>query len=187
MEIDALSDEVLMQRVCARDVDAFRVLYSRYETRLFNFALRYSEDRILAEDLMQETFWRVWQGARSFDPSRGDFRRWVYRVALNVARTEFSHKRHVMELPLEDESWEAASSADHPTTGIQSKQTAARVAAALASLSPTLREVVVLRCMEGLKFREIARTTGAPVGTLKSRFHRAVSDLRRKLLPGEQR
>jgi RNA polymerase sigma-70 factor (ECF subfamily) len=186
MEIDSLSDEILMQRVCARDVDAFRVLYNRYEARLFSFASRYCEDRILAEDLMQETFWRVWQGARTFDPSRGDFRRWVYRVALNAARTEFSHKRYVMERPLEDESWEAASAVDHPISGIQRKQTSARVAAALANLSPALREVVVLRCMEGLKFREIAETTGASVGTLKSRFHRAVGDLRRKLLPGEQ-
>ena len=103
MEIDSLSDEILMQRVCARDVDAFRVIYNRYEARLFSFASRYCEDRILAEDLMQETFWRVWQDARTFDPSRGDFRRWVYRVALNAARTEFSHKRHVMELPLRDD------------------------------------------------------------------------------------
>lgn len=185
MELDTLSDENLMKRVCARDVDAFRVLYSRYESRIYNFASRYCEDRVLAEDLLQETFWRVWQGARTFDPARGEFRRWIYRVALNAARSEFSRKRHTQELPLEGSFPEAACPAEDRVGHLHREQSANRVAEALAGLSPVLREVVVLRCMEGLKFREIAASTGASVGTLKSRFHRAVNDLRRRLLPGE--
>jgi RNA polymerase sigma-70 factor (ECF subfamily) len=62
----------------------------------------------------------------------------------------------------------------------------ALVASALGELSPGLREVVALRCMEGMKFSEIAEVTGAPAGTLKTRFHRAVAQLRRRLAPGEQ-
>jgi RNA polymerase sigma factor (sigma-70 family) len=185
MELDALTDENLMKRISARDVDAFQVLYRRYEARIYNFASRYCADPVLAEDLLQETFWRVWQGARTFDPSRGEFRRWVYRVALNTARSEFSRKRHTQELSLEGQFPEATSATEDSVDRLQRVQSAHRIAEALAGLSPVLREVVVLRCVEGLKFREIAASTGASVGTLKSRFHRAVNDLRRRLLPGE--
>ncbi len=73
MDIEALGDEVLMRRVCTRDVDAFRVLYGRYELRVFNFVFRCVGERALAEDLLQETFWRIWQAAHTFDPARGGF------------------------------------------------------------------------------------------------------------------
>jgi RNA polymerase sigma-70 factor (ECF subfamily) len=185
MDIETLSDEALMQRVCARDAEAFRVLYCRYEARIFNFALRICGNRALGEDLLQEAFWRVWQGARTFDPSRGDFRRWVYRVALHAARSELSRKRYTRESSLIEDSPEGSWTTNTPASEFQQKETAALVAQALAGLSPTLREVVVLRCVEGLKFSEIAATTHAPVGTLKARFHRAVADIRRRLLPGE--
>src|SRR5512136_1404723 len=98
MEIEVLADETLMRRVCERDADAFRVLYARYELRIYNFVLRCTGDRGLAEDLLQETFWRVWQAARTFDPARGAFRSWLYRVALNATRSELALNRYSREL-----------------------------------------------------------------------------------------
>jgi RNA polymerase sigma-70 factor (ECF subfamily) len=77
-------------------------------------------------------------------------------------------------------------SSDNPQSRLERRETEALVSAALARLSPALREVVALRCMEGMKFSEIAAVTGAPAGTLKTRFHRAVAELRRRLAPGEQ-
>ncbi len=76
--------------------------------------------------------------------------------------------------------------ADDPETRLERGETSALVASALAGLSPSMREVVALRCMEGMKFSEIAAVTGAPAGTLKTRFHRAIAELRRRLAPGEQ-
>jgi RNA polymerase sigma-70 factor (ECF subfamily) len=191
MEIEALADEVLMKRICARDVDAFRVLYSRYELRVFNFLLRCAGNRALAEDLLQETFWRVWQAARTFDSTRGGFRSWIYRVALNAARSELALKRYAREsrdgiIPERSNSPARQGSSDNPQSRLERGETEALVSAALARLSPALREVVALRCMEGMKFSEIAAVTGAPAGTLKTRFHRAVAELRRRLAPGEQ-
>jgi RNA polymerase sigma-70 factor, ECF subfamily len=191
MEIEALADEALMKRICARDVDAFRVLYSRYELRLFNFVLRCAGNRALAEDLLQETFWRVWQAARTFDPTRGEFRSWLYRVALNATRSELGLKRYSCEnldgvIPEGSSPLPRGGGLDDPARRFERKETEALVASALAGLSPVLREVVALRCMEGMKFSEIAAVTGAPAGTLKTRFHRAVAELRRRLAPGEQ-
>jgi RNA polymerase sigma-70 factor (ECF subfamily) len=191
MDIEALADEILMKRVCARDVDAFRVLYFRYELRVFNFLLRCAGDRALAEDLLQETFWRVWQAARTFDSARGGFRSWVYRVALNAARSEMALKRYAREsregiIPEMSDLPVGPGSSDNPQSRCERRETEALVSAALARLSPALREVVALRCMEGMKFSEIAAVTGAPAGTLKTRFHRAVAELRRRLAPGEQ-
>jgi len=191
MDIEALGDEALMRRVCMRDVDAFRVLYGRYEIRVFNFVFRCVGERALAEDLLQETFWRMWQAAHTFDPARGAFRSWIYRVALNATRSEMGLKRHSREIREGDTAGETTSRtgqgpADDPEIRFARGETAALVAAALAGLSPAMREVVALRCMEGMKFSEIAAVTGAPAATLKTRFHRAIAELRRRLAPGEQ-
>lgn len=190
METEALADEALMKRVCARDAEAFRVLYARYELRVFNFVLRCTGDRGLAEDLLQETFWRVWQAARTFDPVRGAFRSWLYRVALNATRSEMALSRYSREVPdavphhTPGPAMQGA--AANPLNRFERREMETMVASALTQLSPGLREVVALRCMEGMKFSEIAAVTGAPAGTLKTRFHRAVAELRRRLAPGEQ-
>ncbi len=177
-----------MRRVRGRDVDAFRELYGRYELRVFNFVLRCTGQRTLAEDLLQEIFWRVWQAARTFDPSRAGFRTWLYRVALNATRSELVLKRYAFEdrTGIVPEVAQDANRGDDPAGHLERRETEARVAKALARLSPTLREVIALRCMEGMKFSEIAAVTGAPAGTLRTRFHRAVAELRRRLAPGEQ-
>jgi len=166
MQMELLSDAALMKRVRNRDVDAFQVLYSRYESRIFNFLLRYVENRPLAEDMLQETFWRVWQAAASFQAERGEFRSWLYRVALNVARTEMAHKRYGLDrLAPDTPSHEAAC---HPSTGrehdpaglLEQQESRTLVEKALSGLSPSMREVIVLKCLEGMKFSEIASVTG---------------------------
>ncbi|RPI23461.1 MAG: sigma-70 family RNA polymerase sigma factor [Acidobacteria bacterium] len=188
MQMDSLSDQVLMKRIRSRDVDAFQVLYSRYEARIFNFVLRYAGDRALAEDLLQETFWRVWQAAATFQSERGEFRSWLYQVALNVVRTEMVHKRHTLEQAAADphSSDPKAGPADDPGDRLVQQENTTLVAKALSGLTPPMREVVILKCFEGMKFSEIASVTGTPEGTLKSRFHRAVAELRRRLVTGER-
>jgi RNA polymerase sigma-70 factor, ECF subfamily len=184
--MQVLSDRALLERAARGDADAFTMLYRRYERPVFGVLLRLAGGRRpLAEEWLQEAFTRVWLGAGTHDPARGEVRPWIYKIALNTARSELSRKRHRTPHVSLDES-----GLDLPDEGAGEGQVAARlddarrteaVALALRELPDFMREVIVLRCSRELSFAEIAEVTGAPQGTLKSRFHRAVAALREVL------
>jgi RNA polymerase sigma-70 factor (ECF subfamily) len=184
-----LSDDALIERVARHDPDAFTVLYRRYERPVFSVLLRLGGQRALAEEWLQEAFTRVWLAAGSHDPARGRVKPWIYAIALNTARSELGRTRHraphvsleAAELELPDASGSEPSLAAR----LDDRRQADALAAALVELPDYLREVVVLRCSRELSFAEIAEVTGAPEGTLKSRFHRAMLALRARLGPGE--
>jgi RNA polymerase sigma-70 factor (ECF subfamily) len=180
--VEISTDRALMLRVANGDADAFAVLYRRYERPIFGFLLRLAGRRAVAEDLLQETFTRVWLAAQTWDPARGTFKGWLYKVALNTARNELVKKVHsAPHLPLGPGAHELADSgrgAESLADELDRSLRASAVARALAELPDYMREVVVLRCSQQLSFAEIAEATGAPEGTLKARFHRAVAALR---------
>ena len=179
-----LADRTLLERVARGDADAFTVLYRRFERRIFGMLLRLAGGRrALAEEWLQEAFTRVWLGAATHDPSRGEVRPWLYKIALNTARSQMARKGHRTPHVSLDEA-----GLDLPDEGaaeigarLDEARQASAVARALQDLPDFMREVVVLRCSRQLTFAEIAEVTGAPQGTLKSRFHRAVSALREAL------
>jgi RNA polymerase sigma-70 factor (ECF subfamily) len=184
-DMSALDDQALMKAVVDRDPDTFAALYRRYERPLYNFLLRVTRQRPLAEDLLQETFTRVWRAARTWDPGRGSVRSWLYKIALNAARSELARKVHrAPHVPLEDGGPELAEEGSGEGRLADRLDHAGRARAlnrALDALPDFMKEVVVLRCQQQLSFAEISRVTGAPVGTLKSRFHRATVALRTRL------
>src|SRR5689334_5071516 len=96
------TDEALAADVARGDAAALRALYERHERLTFNVLLRLTGNREAAQDLMQETFTRVWTMARTFDPDRGRFKGWLVTIALNLARSEMSKKRYAaVHLPAE--------------------------------------------------------------------------------------
>jgi RNA polymerase sigma-70 factor (ECF subfamily) len=186
------SDRALVEGAARGDADAFATLYRRYERPVFGVLLRLAGGRrALAEEWLQEAFTRVWLGASTHDPSRGEVRPWIYRIALNTARSELARKHHRAAHVSIDES-----GLDLPDDSAGEKRVAARldearraevVALAIRELPDFMREVIVLRCSRELSFAEIAEATGAPEGTLKSRFHRAVLALREAVARAEGR
>jgi RNA polymerase sigma-70 factor (ECF subfamily) len=184
----SLSDGALLERVTHGDTDAFTVLYRKYERPVFGILLRLASGRrALAEEWLQEAFTRVWLGAATHDPSRGEVRPWIYKIALNTARTEMARKHYrAHHVPVDEPGLDLSDGAGGEgeiATRLDGARQAAAFAAALDLLPDYLREVVVLRCSRELTFAEIAQVTGAPQGTLKSRFHRAVTTLRKALGP----
>jgi len=172
------TDEALMAAVAGGDAAALSALYDRYERPTFNLILRLAGRRDVAEELMQEAFTRLWTTARLFRGERGSFKPWLFTIALNLTRSELSRKRYRVRHLEPEAAEELPALTAGPELLAVRAQEAQRVVAALARLSPLLREIVVLRIYQQLKFAEIARMAGAPEGTLKARFHRAVAELR---------
>ncbi len=179
------SDDALLVRVAHGDTEAFTVLYRRYERPVFAVLLRLGGQRALAEEWLQEAFTRVWLAAARHDPARGAVRPWIYAIALNTARTQLGRKRHRTPHVSIDESGmdlpDATGGEPLLSARLDQQKQATALAEALLELPDYLREVVVLRCSRELSFAEIAAVTGAPQGTLKSRFHRAVLALRARM------
>jgi RNA polymerase sigma-70 factor (ECF subfamily) len=165
----------LVQRAQRGDHDAFAVLASVVIGRAGRTARLILRDPELARDAVQESLigaWRDLPGLR--DPDR--FEAWVHRLTvracLRLARRE-RHRRVEVELPLED--------IGHPALLEHEVAERHAIDTALRRLDPERRALVVLHSYVGLALPEVAATLGLPLGTAKSRLHRALKELRRSL------
>jgi len=170
----AVEDADLISRVRRGDVEAYNLLVSRWEKRVFNYLLRLTASPDDALDLSQDAFLKAYQNIRKLDdPAR--FGPWLYRIAHNEAYSFFRKRRP--ETALEDVSPER-----NPAPGFPMDLSLA-VTAALDRLNPEQREAVVLKVYEGFKFDEMAEILGCPVSTVKSRLYTALDLLKTELAP----
>ena len=186
MGADEITDERLVARTVRGDVAAFEVLYDRYASTVMGLALRIVADHALAEEVVQETFWRVWQNAASFQAQRGAFAGWLLGITRNLA-IDLCRRRRVRpqvlldqadESPIERIPDQAADVAEAAWTAIKHQQ----VYAALSDLPPDQRRVIELAYFGGLTRQEIAAKTGEPLGTIHTRARLALKKLRAALL-----
>jgi RNA polymerase sigma-70 factor (ECF subfamily) len=170
----AVEDADLITRVTRGDIEAFNILVSRWEKRVFNYLLRLTGRQEDAMDLSQEAFLKAYQNIRKLDdPAR--FGPWLYRIAHNEAYSLFRKRRPETAL-------EEAPLQGNPAPGF-SLDLSLAVTAALDRLNPEQREAVVLKVYEGFKFDEIAEVLGCPVSTVKSRLYTALDLLKTELAP----
>jgi RNA polymerase sigma-70 factor (ECF subfamily) len=164
-----------MERLRARDSVAFEQLYDAYHRLVFGIALRMLSDSTMAEDLTQSVFMKLWTSPESFRD--GNFAAWLARVtrnrALDVLRSRASHATG--EIP-----------ADIPTEGsiddiVFSKIDSQRVRTALAALPDEQRSPIEMGFFGGITHEEIARRTGIPLGTIKTRIRSGLRRLRGEL------
>ncbi len=163
-----------MERVQRGEVQAFELLFERFRGRLFGFLYRRCGDGSVAEDLLQETWFRVVRSRDRFDPRRR-FSTWLFQIANNLCRdrgrrleVERRGKQNISEAML----------ADAPAVRSTPVEAKLDMTGRLARLSDRLREVVVLRYFHDQSEREIARIVGIPAGTVKSRLHQAIRVMR---------
>ena len=185
---DELSDEQLMDRLAGPEVEAtLSALYDRYGRTVFGVGLKLLGDRSSAEELVQEVFLKVWRSSATFDPSRGSFSTWLYKVTRNVA-LDLHRKRARRLSPLPDGGPHLAAARD-PSAGpqeiVDDSWLSWRVSRALEGLSRAHREVIELAYFQGLSQREISRRTGVPLGTVKTRTSSAMKRLREGLVVGD--
>lgn len=169
------SDDCLMQAFQGGDVDAFEELVRRYRGRLAAFAESQLHDPSAADDVVQETFLRVYQEHRDYIP-RGRFRAWAYTIARNLCRDRFralARRRYDPDMPLILLTG-LAREGDGPDRDEEEEWRLERVRSAAAELPEPMRQVVQLKYYHGLTAREIAELQDCPVGTVKSRLHYAL-------------
>jgi len=168
--MNSVPDEDVMLQVRDGEVHMLGVLFDRYQTPLYNFYAKMTQDRTLSEDLVQDVFLRILRYRHTYRPET-PFRAWVYQIARN-ARVDAARKAKP-EVPMLAEPM-------GPATGdsAQQKQEAALLQKALMQLPEDKREVLILSRFQELKYEEIARMMGCEVGTVKVRVHRALQQLR---------
>ena len=175
-----LPDEELLEKIGNGDESACQELFERYKTRLYNFILRTVGEDMLAEDVFQETFIRIVQNARSFQP-RAKAVTWIYRIAYHLSIDALRRTRHHPNY--EEITEELAADQWSPDEIAVLRSQRAILQDALAQLSAAQRAVVILAIIEERSQLEIAEMTGVPVGTVKSRLHYALKKLAIVLRP----
>jgi RNA polymerase sigma-70 factor (ECF subfamily) len=171
------TDGDLVRLMIAGSEDAFGALYERWSPAVFRFALHMSGDRQIAEEVTQDTFMAMIRRPVLFDETRGSLVSWLLGIARNVTRRALGAAVGDEAL---DEAEEPASGADvlHDLTR---RETIDAVRQAVVSLPPAYREVVVLCDLQELDYRDVAEALDCPVGTVRSRLHRARAMLIAKL------
>jgi RNA polymerase sigma-70 factor, ECF subfamily len=181
---DEISDEQLMSRLGGPGVEtAISTLYDRYSRTVFGVGLKILGDRSSAEELVQDVFLKVWRSASTFDPSRGSFSTWLYRVTRSCALDLYRKRAHKVHPVPEGESYLATArdSSAGPQEVVDESWLSWRVSRALEVLDAPHREVIELAYFRGLSQREVSERTGLPLGTVKSRTASAFKKLRGEL------
>jgi RNA polymerase sigma-70 factor (ECF subfamily) len=180
-----LSDEQLMTSLDGPEVEgAISTLYDRYGRTVFGVGVKILGDSSLAEELVQEVFLKVWRSSGTFDPSRGSFSTWLYRVTRSVA-LDLYRKRARRIRPVPDGALHVATIGDlsaGPQEIVDESWLSWRMSRAIEVLDAPHREVIDLAYFEGLTQREISERTGVPLGTVKTRTANAYKSLRKDLM-----
>ena len=181
-----LSDEVLASQVARGNSAALEALYDRHSATVLGLTLKIVGDRLAAEDVLQETFWRVWKSADTFQPQRGSFTSWLFRIARNLAID--TYRRRNVRPQVMPEGDDAASDLDQtadPNTDVAQQAQSAlenkQVRTAMSSLPGVQRQVIELAYFYGMTRQEIAEATGEALGTIHTRARLALQKLREEL------
>ena len=184
------SDRELMERVKHGDTSAFNLIVQRHKVLLTNFAYRFLGDREMAEDIVQETFLRVYKNAERYRSDKAGLRTWMYRIAANLCKNELRNRGRRWKIlvkpvignqddsdPIED----IPDAVPGPDSQLEKKELQETLAAAITRLPEKLRAVIILRDIDGMTYEEISQITEKPVGTVKSRLNRARLMLKDKM------
>ena len=173
------TDHALVVRMQSRDEEALASLYDRHAGLVFTLARRIVGDRALAEDVVQDAFFRCWREAAQYDPARGSVTAWLMGVTRNRAIDLLRSRSHQARL--------RETSEISPMLGNESRGEGDvlrdTVSSALAVLSVEQRDAIALAYYGGLTQSEISHLRATPLGTVKTRMRSALDRLRTTLKP----
>jgi RNA polymerase sigma-70 factor (ECF subfamily) len=186
MAVEQLSDEVLAAQVARGESSALETLYDRYASTVLGISLKIIGDRAAAEDVLQETFWRVWRSAATYQSQRGSFAGWLFKIARNLAIDAY-RRRKIRPRPIADVDDNDSKLDQRPDPNMdvarQSQELLKhnQVLSALATLPRVQRQVIEMAYFYGMTRQEIAEATGEALGTIHTRARLALQKLREEL------
>ena len=183
---EPLNDETLAAQVAQGDGAALEALYERYSSTVLGVALKVIGDQGAAEDVLQETFWRVWRSAATFQSQRGSFASWLFRITRNLAIDAYrrSNVRPQAMTGVADPESVLDQIADPDMNVAEQTQSILKnrqVRSALNTLSQVQRQVIEMAYFYGMTRQEIAEATGQALGTIHTRARLGLQKLREEL------
>ncbi len=180
------SDKELIELTKAGDNDAFGVLVLRYLKPLFNFVVRLSLSSSVAEDVVQETFVKAWKKIGRFD-TRKNFKPWLYTIARNTFLDAVKKKKEIpiSSFDTEEGNYIEDTSADDSIDVFEAfdqKKMSEHLKAAIETLPAMYQTVLSLHLEEGMTFQEIGDILGESIDTIKSRYRRACTKIRKLIV-----
>ncbi len=179
-------DVSLVARCLRGDETAWEDLLRLHSRRVYGLCFRFTNSGQEAQDLTQEVFLRVFRTLKTFRSTEGSFTTWLARVTRNLLIDHYRRTRQERatdsieeQLPVIEE--ESAASSPRPDQSLAGREASEILQAALQTLSPDLREAVILRDLQEMEYREIADVLQIPEGTVKSRINRGRAELARRL------
>ena len=179
----AETDDELLIRIHSGDEQAFVSLYRRRQGAIFRFALHMSGSEAVAEDITQEVFLAVIRDPFGYDPTRGTLSGYLFGIARKLVLRNLERRR--MDVALDSDLEEAAlpelAVDDDALADLTHREGLDALRRAVWALPRRYREVVVLCDLEEVEYAEAAAALGCPIGTVRSRLHRARALLLEKL------
>jgi RNA polymerase sigma-70 factor (ECF subfamily) len=190
-----MDEETLLRASKDGDADAFNTLVVKYQSPIYNLALRMVGDSAAAEDIAQDSFISAYRNLHRF--TAGNFRAWLFRIAANASRDYLRSPRvrrnTSLDLLAESPDFSLQSSSESPEGFALRRELSGAIHRGLAELPQDQRLALILVDLQGLSYEEAAQALRAPVGTIKSRLSRGRQAMRaflldqRELLPSQFR
>ena len=179
------TDEDLIERFQKGDLYAYDLIVKRYKDQLLNFVYRFVGNQEEAEDIVQETFLRVYRKRHAYKRV-AKFSTWIYTIAGNLSRTELRRRKRrklfsITDLGYEDRDYEISDEDFNPETQVDGVIKEEIIQKEIDQLSPKFRQVIILRDVQELSYEEISKIIRVPIGTVKSRVNRGRLKLQGKL------
>ena len=178
-----IEDQSALERIRNGEDEAFEEIVVRYQKRVFGILCRYERDHQKVEDLVQETFLKVWRGLSRYH-AKSPFEHWISRIASNVARDHLRRiQRRIRETSFEDMGDSALDWLSASNTNKELKVNEARqlLDYAMQALTELNQKIVILREIRGLSLKEVSQITGLTTANVKIRSHRAKAKMREAL------
>ena len=177
IKLEKLTDEELILSFQEGDERSYNEIIRRYKDRLVNFVYRYTGSFDDSQDIVQDTFIKVYISKHLYKEI-AKFSTWIYTIAINLAKTRIIKKNRFKIFSLsdvyddEDKDFDIPDEAYSPETEVNSKMMDKHIQKALLKISENYRKLVILRDVEEFSYEEICEMTGLPMGTVKSRINR---------------